>query len=1118
MKAPFSLSPVFALLLVLFGSNGLRAQTILSESFNTNSIPEGWTVEDGGSGACRWMIHAPSTAIPMLGSNYLFVNSDSSGASTVGNETITSPLVPLNAGSQVFLSFQHFFRKRNNRQDTGRVEIFFNGNWVKALEFVTSKGNINNPASELLNVSAWAGPEFRVRFQYKSLRAWYWAIDNIRIFSPPAADLGVLELSNLNPCGIALPFPVSLKIKNFGSQKQSGFPLYYQVGNQTAVQGIFQDSIAAGDTAVYTFSTPFNTSASGSLSFRAWSSLEGDSLPANDTLNTILNLPPGSFATVGFTGFTGANLNQIHPGWQEATGSFPQTGSSTWNSPNAQQIQALGSETAKINLYTTGTNAWIISPVFRAASAQNLRFKMALTKWNAIEADVMGSDDSLKVMLTRDCGQSWELLRAFTAADPIANVLQDYSISLSSYEGEVLRIAFRASDGSTDNPNDYDIHLDDIRLGIISPNDMSLSDILLTSGPCGQPSAFPVKVKVRNTGTLPQNSLPLNYQIQGEGLVSQVFPVSLEAGADTILEFSSLASVPNPGNYFISAWVSLPADANPGDDSVLAVPFTRVNQGFVLQNFTAYDGITLTSGWEEASGDAGSLVEGSAWNSAVTGQVSGLGSETARINLYTSARKEWLISPAFNPVTGKALRFKLALTNWGSMEVDSMGSDDSLIVKITTDCGQTWQNLKSYTRANQLSNQFITEAISLTAYVGQTLRLAFYATDGSIDDNPDYDLHIDDVELINLSPNDVGVTALLLPSLECGLPSVLPVKVKVGNLGTQVQSGFTIAYSVNGANTQSEPFTSTLNPGQEQEFQFAVPASFAVAGAYVIKAWTSLAGDQDLSNDSLSSPVLNTTPENLSPVNFNNFDGSNLSTVFPGWSEKAGDTPSGNSSLWNFSNANQTTSLGSITARVGLSGNTRREWIISPGFRPAAQSELRFSLAVTDRNFSVSDFMGSDDSLKIMVSSNCGQTWTLLRAITAQNGLGNTLTAFTADLSGFAGQDCQIAFMATDGNIDNLEDYEIHLDNIQTGPLTTGIQSGLGSLSSIRVYPNPATAGIIRLELPGREQNPRFFSISGKEFFPPRLQADELLFNTADMPAGYYLIRSGSFAASFLLR
>jgi len=1381
----------------------LSGQTFLSENFNQNTIPPGWQVEDAGTGFCKWKIQPSSTAIPMLGSNYLFVNSDSAGAGTVANETITSPLIPLGSGNQVFLSFRHFFRKRNNRADTGRVEVFSNGAWTEVLRVTTETGSNSAPLLQKLDISAYASPEFRIRFRYKSLRAWYWAIDDLKISSPFPADIGVQAV--LQPeaeCGATLPFNPKVLLKNYGTLAQSGFPVLYKLAGQDPVSEVFTASLLPGDSSVFVFNTQVSSVPGDSSLLRAWTALGNDSLIQNDTASARIPLAPPGVPPLFFTGFDGTNLGSVFPGWREASGLDPAGTTSAWGAATSGQNASLGSETARINLYTTGKREWIISPAFAPVMPASLLFRVAVTNWNNAEEDEMGSDDSLIVKLSTDCGQTWKNLKYFTAADNLSNELTSFSVSLAAYTGQTIQLAFYGSEGSTDDANDYDVHIDDIRLGVLLANDAQLSSLLIPDGPCGVPASFPVRAKVLNNGSAAQSGIPLTYRISGQPQVSQVFPVNLAAGADTILEFSSPAvipaegnysisawvelpvdsnrlndsiigksfflpqgsfplqnftgyngnnlsagweevngvpgvfnpgsvwsssnaaqttglggttarvslsgaflnewllsppfiigedlnvlrfktaltgtgslvagqmgsddslsvyitnncgqtwkrlwsltrndapgnslteqsiplssylgqtvriafnategqvndpesydlhldqvrldtaytndlqlasllipggncgapasfnpkvrlvnagalpqqsaalsyrisgqnpvsevftisllpgadtilqfsvpvSLPLPGNYSISAWVSLSGDGNPGNDSTAAIPLLRNGPGFQPQGFTGFDGSNLSEGWEEFSGSAAFLIPGSAWQNSLPEQTAALGSVSARINLYTNTRKEWILSPSFNPLTEKSLRYRIALTNWQTASPDSMGSDDSLIVKISTDCGQTWQNLRYFTRTDQLSNQFITDDIPLTSYTGQTIRLAFYATDGSVDDVPDYDLHIDSIRLVNLVPADIGVSTLLLPSLECGLPSSLPVKVRVANFGTAPQAGFQVSYAVNNGAVQTETFPGTLNSGAEQEFQFSVPADFSASGSYLIKAWTTLSGDQDPVNDTLSSIQLNTTPELLSPVNFTSYDGSNLSLVFPGWTEKSGSSPLGTTSFWNASNASQTSSLGSTTARVGLSGNTRREWIVGPGFRPAPQSELRFSLAVTDRNFSVPDFMGSDDSLKVMISTNCGQTWVLLRAFTAQNALPNTLTPFNADLSAYAGQDCQVAFAATDGNTDNPEDYEIHLDDVKTGPLTTSVSTLSGQSAFISVIPNPSAPGIIRLLLSEGQKEPRFFSVTGKEYFPARSADNANSFDTSGMPPGFYYVRTSQSMASFVLK
>jgi hypothetical protein len=1397
MKA-YRISIVAFFLILHFPIRPLYAQIYLSEGFNGFSIPNGWQVQNLGSGPCFWTI-GETDQFAMLGSNFLYVNSNS-GFGTIANEIITSPIINGAGPGVVKLRFRHHYRDNiPSPIDTGFVEVFNGTSWITAKAYTSTIGQENNPAFAEINLSPYLNPNLQIRFRYVGQFAYYWLIDDVKVFAVPAADLGVSTLQNVEtPCALGIPASLTVTIRNYGTQTQSNFPVSYRVANLPAFTEVFSGSLAPGDSVNHTFAVPINTALPGKIKFKSWTSLSGDVETGNDTaFATNYILMPG-FKPLDFTFYDGGNLDVTNPGWEEAYGDNALPPNSSWTPSNDVQKLALGSKTARVNLYTTTVRAWMISPPFLVKNGDFLRFKVAVTAYLSGSPNTMGSDDAVYVRVSTDCGQSWTTIEAYTAASGIGNQLENKEVSLSQYSGQTVRIAFFGTDGFIDDPNDCDFHLDDVRVTPVFPADFYLSDLILPPGACGQNAAFPVKIKVVNNGSSLQTSLPASYQVLGLPPVNQVFPVSLPPGADTILQFSTLASIPNPGDYFISAWttlfedgnqlddtvklrpffrvgssfenqqftgymgenignrwseasglnatgltstwtsadalqeqsfgtemarvslftnvvkawlisppfkpgsdvdlrfkiavtamfssgsaplgsddslivkvttncgqtwqtlrfftaattltnqlvdqiislnafagqtirigfyatdgaiddfndadvllddirlannspvdleltaitfpfgecgvepqfpvkvkvvnagtltqnsvpvyyqiqgqavvsqvfpvtltpgasiqlefsaqanipvpgnyrlsawVALQGDQNQAGDTIKGIPFYRVGQGFDLQDFTDYNGSNLTLGWDEKKGFSGSLQNGSFWSNSNTVQTDSLGSKTAKVNLYGAGQREWLLSPAFRTDTGRALRFKLALTNSASGEADEMGDDDSLIVKISSDCGQTWQNLKSFTKANQLANQLSTQKISLATFTGQTIRVAFYATSGTQFDVQDYDLHIDQVELIDVYQNDLGITSILLPPLNCGLPESMPVKVKLANLGSADQSGFTISYSLNGGSPQTEPFQGSFQALQEQIFQFSVPASLSTTSPSVIRIWTSLSSDQDLSNDSLVSQELLPAPSQVVPVNFSNYNGDNLSVLFPGWKEKAGAIPSGNSSGWTNSAPNQTNWFGTVTARVAFFGNTRREWMISSIFKPLPESEIRFNLALTDRFFTVSDVMGSDDSLKLMISTDCGENWSLIRTFRSNSGLLNTLKPFSADLSSYAGQNCQIAFMATSGNIVNAEEFELHLDSIRMGPLTVSVEKEIRH-KNISLYPNPCSGDKLFIKTVGAEDQFQFFSSTGTEYFPSQISGENGWYDVGEMPAGYYFVRGRNTTIPFVL-
>ncbi|MBW2961185.1 fibronectin type III domain-containing protein [Mesonia aestuariivivens] len=139
------------------------------------------------------------------------------------------------------------------------------------------------------------------------------------------------------------------------------------------------------------------------------------------------------------------------------------------------------------------------------------------------------------------------------------------------------------------------------------------------------------------------------------------------------------------------------------------------------------------------------------------------------INLYTDNREDWLISPSFDLSQGQyELKFTTAITEYDSPSPSDMGSDDEVQVLISQDNGETWQMLITYDQSNSPSATGDIETIDLSAYSG-TVKFAFWATDGEINDDEDYEFFIDDFEVNTLpceTPTDLEITNITATTAE----------------------------------------------------------------------------------------------------------------------------------------------------------------------------------------------------------------------------------------------------------------------------------------------------------------------------------------------------------------
>lgn len=132
----------------------------------------------------------------------------------------------------------------------------------------------------------------------------------------------------------------------------------------------------------------------------------------------------------------------------------------------------------------------------------------------------------------------------------------------------------------------------------------------------------------------------------------------------------------------------------------------------------------------------------------------------------------------------------------------------------------------------------------------------------------DEDLNNDTVcvEVFNKYQNDISITEVLSPKSGVGLASDT-VKVYVENVGSVLQSNFTVSYNLNGS-INSEIYTGSIAPGVKTIFKFSNLVDLSTVGAYDLTVYSSLGSDQYLLNDTTKSVVENKSCSPSSDCNF----------------------------------------------------------------------------------------------------------------------------------------------------------------------------------------------------------------------------------------------------------
>jgi gliding motility-associated-like protein len=129
---------------------------------------------------------------------------------------------------------------------------------------------------------------------------------------------------------------------------------------------------------------------------------------------------------------------------------------------------------------------------------------------------------------------------------------------------------------------------------------------------------------------------------------------------------------------------------------------------------------------------------------------------------------------------------------------------------------------------------------------------------------------------------DIGVVAKLSPNSGCQLGSNMTVTVQIFNFGTTFTSPFDVSYQIDGNTPVTETVNlGTFNASSSYSHTFATDADLSIPGTYVMKFYTTLTGDGNNINDTITSSIVNdpATVGGTLPADFSVCELSNSGTL-----------------------------------------------------------------------------------------------------------------------------------------------------------------------------------------------------------------------------------------------
>ena len=201
-------------ILPLNGSSGATsAVPIFIENFNAPT--NGWTITNASVGgdvnAGVWTLRPNNyNYIGNFGLNIVFQSSDNSQFYLANADaqsaipgpftstTLTSPSFSLAGYTSANLAVNQYLR--TNTYDFVKIEISIdNGtSWVTVKSYLNSQGTVGNFANDTMNLNAFLGnSNVKLRFNYFSPWAYYWALNNVAVTGTLAAALTWTPVTNL---------------------------------------------------------------------------------------------------------------------------------------------------------------------------------------------------------------------------------------------------------------------------------------------------------------------------------------------------------------------------------------------------------------------------------------------------------------------------------------------------------------------------------------------------------------------------------------------------------------------------------------------------------------------------------------------------------------------------------------------------------------------------------------------------------------------------------------------------------------------------------------------------------------------------------------------------------
>jgi len=656
----------------------------------------------------------------------------------------------------------------------------------------------------------------------------------------PPYDAAILSLTSPSTgLNLSATSQVKILLRNYGTLVLNTFHVSYKVNNGPTVTETVNTPLAAGDTTTYTFNTTANLSAYITYSLKAWTQAAGDVNPENDSISkSVVNsmytycISKPNYSTYDDIG--NVKISNLNNGI-----ALPVLNNATANQAYSNFITSV----APITLIQGQTYPISISAIF--TSVHFACYCKVYVDWNFdglfTEATEMaffgGPTTASNATLT---GSITVPINAVTAPTRFRVVLCE-SISTA------IQPCNTYSYGETEDYTAQIVPMTQHDAGITQ---VSAPDSLYQQGTTGSLTAT-----LKNFGAAPITSLLAGYILDNNPAVMMPWTGNLANSNTTQISFPAVTWP--TGTHSLRVFSQLSNDTTSFNDTTY-----KTIVGVSLDTLPYFDNFdqlvhftnsgTGGTNWVHASPSSQN------WPLTAISQPN-IWATNLNQGGYTALATCYLTTQAFSYANTQNARISF----WYNCNIPFDG--DGVKLQYSSDLGITWTNLGALNDPQGINWYNVNTANLGPAWAGNSggwkkafytlpklsntyaLRFRFVFQSNTTLQSDGF--AIDDFNILLRPPTDAGILSLASPTQNSNIGASFPVKMNAKNLGATDITGMSISYVLDNNNVVTQTWSGVLKPDSLAEITF--PSVFLSMGAHVIKAYTTLTGDNNPENDTL---------------------------------------------------------------------------------------------------------------------------------------------------------------------------------------------------------------------------------------------------------------------------